>query len=214
MREAGADGYALFERGTDGALSRLDGGGRWIGEENVAGGPGLKVACFPLRVGGERTGVLAFGFEGHALTLAAKSRLCRVAAAIEQVWQLAGASKNLAGLATRIAELETELADAKIATRARGFLENPGGRHDVVDTVARHVQNVLRPFESSALLEKRRQELEAELEERTLTTKAKSVLQAAEGLSEDAAHLRLRLLSRKTRRPLRDVALDVIHAAR
>src|SRR5580658_514500 len=88
MREAGADGFALFERANDGHLSRLDGGGTWIDEVNLAGAPGVTVTSYALRSGNERTGVIAFAFEGRVLTLAAKSRLCRVAAAIEQVWQL------------------------------------------------------------------------------------------------------------------------------
>jgi AmiR/NasT family two-component response regulator len=210
MREAGADGYVLFRHAADGRLDRLSGAGVTITEELLAGGPGFSVSCYPLRSGGHPTGLLAFAFENRALTQAAKSRLCRMAAAIDQVWQLSEAAENLAAVAVEIAKLETELADSKIASRTLGFLEDPPEAGDVVDAVARHVQSVLSRFESNTLLEKRRQELEQELEERGLAARAKAVLRETGGFSEAAAHLHLRMLSRKTRRPIRDVALDVI----
>jgi hypothetical protein len=212
-REAGADGYALFRRDAEGGYSHLGGSGDAITETDLAIEAGCSIVTFPLRSTEAAPAVLAFSFRGHSCTAAARSRLCRMTAAIEQVWRLSATAAGLAGLAVRIGELEAQLADSKIASRARGFLENPGdSQHDVVEAVTRHVQNVLRPFESNALFEKRRQELELEIEERDLTERAKAVLQKSSGLSEDAAHLHLRMISRKTRRPLRDVALEILHA--
>lgn len=217
-REAGADGYVLYVADAQGGYTRLGGAGVAINETDLALHGCGPIVTFPLRAPDARRAVLAFSFRGQACTATAKSCLCRMSAAIEQVWRLSGAATDLAEMAVRIGELEARLADSKIASRARGYLENRGhSQHDVVEAVTRHVQNVLRPFESNALFEKRRQELESELEERELAERAKAVLQDRCGLSEDAAHLHLRMLSRKTRRPLREVALEVLeqtgHAA-
>jgi AmiR/NasT family two-component response regulator len=210
-REAGADGYALYLRDAEDGYTRLGGGGVVISETDLALPACCSIITFPLRVPDAGLAVLAFSFRSHACTATAKSRLCRMSAAIEQVWRLSGAATGLVEMAARIGELEAQLADSKIASRVRGYLENGGdAQHDVVEAVTRHVQNVLRPFESSALFEKRRKELESELEERELAEKAKAVLQRSSGLSEGAAHLHLRMLSRKTRRPLREVALEVL----
>ena len=210
-REAGAEGYALYLRDAEGSYTSLGGAGAAISETDLAVQACCSVITFPLHAPDAARALLAFSFRGRACTATARSRLCRMSAAIEQVWRLSGAATGLAEMAARIGELEARLADSKIASRARGYLENRGdSQHDVVEAVTRHVQNVLRPFDSNALFEKRRQELEAELEERELAERAKAVLQKCSGLSEDAAHLHLRQLSRKTRRPLREVALDVL----
>ncbi len=210
-REAGADGYALFRRAADGSLTCINGCGIRITEEMLSSSAGLTVTCFPLHSGEQVTGLLAFGFEGSGITITAKARLSRMAVAIEHVWRLTGASEKLVHLAARLGELEAELADSKIATRTRGFLQNPhGDGRDLVDTVARHVESVLKPSESHEMVEQRTRLLEAELEERSITAQAKALLQVTDGLSEEAAHLQLRMLSRKTRRPIREVALELI----
>jgi hypothetical protein len=214
MREAGADGYALFRGATGGSLEPLSNAGLTITQEHLSGGAGVGIACYPLRSGGEQTGLLAFAFADRLLTQAARSRLCRMAAAIGQVWQLSESAQSLAAAASEIGKLEAELADSKIASRTLGFLEDPPEAGDVVDAVARHVQSVLSRFESNTLLEKRRQELEREIEERELAERAKAVLRETGGLSEAAAHLHLRMLSRKTRRPIREVAHELIEHAR
>ena len=210
-REAGADGYAIYLGNSEDGYTRLGGEGAAITDADLAPKPCNSVVAFPLRALGAGSAVLAFLFRSRACTATSKSRLCRMSAAIEQVWRMAGVAADLAGVAARIGELEAQLADSKIASRTRGYLENRGdSQHDIVEAVTRHVQNVLRPFESNALFEKRRKELESELEERELAERAKAILRESSGLSEDAAHLHLRMVSRKTRRPLREVALDVL----
>jgi hypothetical protein len=224
MRGAGADGYVLFSRTPDGQLDRVSGAGVPITEELLSGGVGLSVASYTLRSGAlgssnDASGVLAFAFAKRALTQTARSRLCRMAVAIGQAWQLSETAQSIAAVALEIGRLETELADSKIGTRTLGYLEDPphtlapndGG--DLVDAVTRHVQSVLSRVELNALLEKRRKELEDELEERGLAAQAKAVLRQTEGLSETAAHVRLRMLSRKSRRPIREIALELIEHA-
>lgn len=210
MREAGADGYALFQHDAEARLTCITAGGVHMAPQNLAGSADLAVASFPLHSRDAVTGVLAFGFTSRVIPITVKRQLGRIAAAIERVWQLSDAAEDLMRVAARVAELETEVADSKIATRTRGFLQSPAGDRDVVETVARQVETLLGRFESADLMEQRARLLEGELEERALTARAKAILQKAEGLSEEEAHMRLRLMSRKTRRPVRDVALELI----
>jgi AmiR/NasT family two-component response regulator len=76
----------------------------------------------------------------------------------------------------------------------------------------RHIETVLRASQSLKLLEKTSQQLEEELAERKLTQTAKSILIETCGMSEEEAHLHLRSLSRKSRRPLKAIAQDLIDA--
>jgi|SRR5579883_679978 len=112
----------------------------------------------------------------------------------------------------QIGELQAELADSKIGDRARGLLDQPGGRPGAIETMERHIETVLRASQSLRLLEKTSQQLEEELAERKLTQIAKSILMQTCGMSEEQAHLHLRSLSRKSRRPLKAIAQDLIDA--
>jgi len=116
------------------------------------------------------------------------------------------------GQAARIGELEAELVDAKIAARLSGLLVDGAGAKNLIDTIESHVEVVLRPKGFGAMLEQTLRELEDEIAERKLTTQAKAVLQSAQGMSEEQAHLHLRTISRKSRRPLKQVALELIEA--
>jgi AmiR/NasT family two-component response regulator len=214
MREAGADGYVLFRRSPDGGLHRVSGSGVPITEELLSGTPGFNVARYTLRAGDDPTGILAFAYANRTVTEAARSRLCRMAVAISQAWQLSETAEAIAAAALEIGRLETELADSKIATRTLGYLEDPPDAGDVVDAIARHVQSVLSRVELNTLLQKRKQELEKELEERQVTSRAKAVLRETAGLSESEAHVHLRMLSRKTRRPIREIALEMVEHER
>jgi hypothetical protein len=112
--------------------------------------------------------------------------------------------------AARIGELETALADSKIADRARGLLANHVRDTDAIDTIVRHVESVLRPSQLRTALDQRTKEIEQELAEREMAARAKAVLQKRYGMSEDQAHVHLRLVSRQSRKRLRDVARDVL----
>jgi AmiR/NasT family two-component response regulator len=69
---------------------------------------------------------------------------------------------------------------------------------------------VLRPGQLGTVLAQLFQEIEREIEERELANRAKAVLQTRYGMSEDQAHVHLRLVSRKSRKRLRDVARDLL----
>lgn len=117
---------------------------------------------------------------------------------------------NYALLASRIGEMEVALIDAKIAARANGLLAEGVRGGDVIGMLENHVEGVLRPSEFGTMLEQKLRELEEEIAERKLTAEAKAILQDRRGMSEERAHLHLRAISRKSRKPLREVARDVI----
>ena len=62
------------------------------------------------------------------------------------------------------------------------------------------------------MLEQALRALEEEIAERKLTNQAKAVLQSAYSMSEEQAHLHLRTISRKSRRPLKEIARELIEA--
>jgi AmiR/NasT family two-component response regulator len=112
--------------------------------------------------------------------------------------------------AARIAEMETALIDAKIAARVSGLLEDGTGGTEAIGAVEDHVEGVLRPSPFAAAIEQTLREVQEEIAERGLMAKAKAMLQRARGMSEHQAHLHLRGVSRKSRKPLREIAREVI----
>src|SRR5579859_2184254 len=166
---------------------------------------GFTVGSFALRVGDSVTGLLMFFFRGSSIPPATRATLERMAGIMETVWHLSLVSAAYARAAARIGELETELADSKIADRARGLLANGALPSDAVDTIAQHVESVLRPGPLRTVLGQLNQEIEQEIAERELASRAKAILQSRYGMSEDQAHVHLRLVSRKSRKRLRDV---------
>jgi AmiR/NasT family two-component response regulator len=68
----------------------------------------------------------------------------------------------------------------------------------------------LRPSHARLSLEQVLTELEEEMEERRLVAEAKRCLQTKRGITEEQAHAELRTVSRKSRKKLKDVALQII----
>jgi hypothetical protein len=211
MREAGADGYALFRRVPENRTwVRQDGCGSVIPEdalERASSPDNANSSVVTYALGTE--GVLAFVFHNHARFREVRPKLDRVAGIIEAVWRAAHARERYAQLASQVAELELRLMDSKIADRARGLLLNPG-ESTPVELIVRHVEGVLRERSTRRILEQIAQELEEEVEERRLAGRAKAILQSVQGMSEEDAHAHLRLVSRNSRRRLKDVAREVI----
>ena len=131
-----------------------------------AGETGLTVLSFPLHAEDEVTGVLTFVFRGVAIPPRAQALLERIAPVIEEVWRLSLLPAVYARNAARIGELEIELADSKIADRARGMLAGSAAPRDGVDTIIRHVESVLRPGQFGTVLQQLTQDLEQEIAER------------------------------------------------
>ena len=208
LKEVGAEGYAIYQVDPETEARELKlAGGAPVPESS---GAGFAVDWFPLRADDAVTGIVAFVFRGRAISPTAHAVLERIAGAIEEVWRLSLLPATYARNAARIGELETELADSKIADRARGMLANGAAPRGGVDTIIRHVESVLRPGQLGTVLGQLNQEFEQEIAERELANRAKAVLQDRYGMSEDQAHVHLRLVSRKSRKRLRDVARDVL----
>jgi AmiR/NasT family two-component response regulator len=202
MREAGADGYAFFLRNPETLkLARQDAGGSAITEDAFMN---PLVVTYAL----ETDGTLAFAFHDHARLREVGPQLDRIAGTIEAVWRAAHNMERYSQLANRVAELETYLMDAKIADRTLGFLVTRG--QDQIEAIARHVEGVLRETSTRRTLQQISRELEEEVIERRLVGRAKAILQKSQQLSEEDAHAHLRVVSRKSRRRVIDVARDVI----
>jgi hypothetical protein len=209
LRETGAQGYAFFERSTvTGSLILLAGGGAIIPEVTPpARTPAL--VEYPLRINEVINASVAFAFATEAEGAQSRPQLDRIAATIQTIWAAAAAAEGYSDLIDRVANLETRLMDSKISDRARGFLTNRTDA-DPAAAIARHVNVVLRPTQTRRILEQVLSELEQEIEERQLAAQAKQILQTLYGISEEQAHAQLRLVSRKSRRRLKDVAQQVI----
>jgi hypothetical protein len=207
-KEVGAAGFAIYQ--VDPKTEARELKFSWGVAIPESGVTGFTVDSFALRAGEDVTGILTFVFRGNGIAPAARETLERIAGAMEEVWRLSLLPATYARNAARIGELETELVDSKIADRARGLLANGAPPPDAIDTIGRHVESVLRPSQLATVLGQLTQEIEQEIAERELASRAKAVLQRRYGMSEDQAHVHLRLVSRKSRKRLRDVARDVL----
>jgi hypothetical protein len=206
LRESGADGYAISDLDpTSGRRTLRFSYGMPIPELETEA---LSVAEFPLRVEDVVTGILSFVFGHGAISAESRALLERIAVPVEAVWRLAHLPRTYAALAARAGELEAELADSKIADRARGLLA-ASQTSGTLDLVERHVETVLRARQMDKVLERISQELEQKVAERKLVTQAKAVLQRLHGMSEEEAHLQLQATSRKTRKPVKEVAREL-----
>jgi AmiR/NasT family two-component response regulator len=162
---------------------------------------------YPLRTNEAINASVAFAFGTEAEAAQSRPHLDRIAATVQTIW--AAAAERYSDLIDRIANSETRLMDSKISERARGFLTNHADT-DPATVLARHVDGVLRPTQTRRMLEQILSELEQEIEERQLAARAKQILQALHGISEEQAHAQLRLVSRKSRKRLKEVAQQVI----
>ena len=208
LHEIGARGYAFFHKSRNaGSLIRLTSGGSVV-PDATRDRSAPDVVEYPLVAGAVVDASVAFTFASKEEAVQARTQLDRIAATIQTIWATA-ATERYSDLVDRVADLETRLMDSKIADRAVGFLTdrtNP----DPAELIAKHVEGVLRPTQTRRILEQALLELEEEIDERTLVSRAKQILQATKGVSEEEAHAQLRIASRRLRRRLKDVALQVI----
>jgi len=205
MRETGGCGYAYFEEdGERGTRTRMAGGGSC--EPGDDRGQTAAILQYPLR---ENRAAVAFAFHAEEDAAAARPRLDSIADAIRLLWETQAQADVYAGLANRLVSLELELIDAKISDRARGLLTDHAAA-DPAEAIVRHIRAVLRPSQARRILLEALSNLEEEVEERRLVSQAKRILQRSRGISEEQAHAELRIASRKSRKQLKDVALQVI----
>lgn len=168
-----------------------------------------RIVVAPLRTGDQLTGLLTTGWkagEGAAHLDGIMALTSSVAALLAR----SRLTESATDLVTQIAQLEAELADLKIAERARGLFGEPESPDRTAHLVKQHVQRVLEGTDSASLLRQQLEVLREQVRDRQLLNRAKSLLQQAHRMSEEEAYLHLRNTSRRERRPLRDVAVDVL----
>lgn len=208
LKGAGADGCAIYQVHPISELRELK--FAWGVPVPESSDPRFAVDSFPLQVDEAFNGILSFVFRGDLVAPATHAVLERVAGPMEGVWRLGLLPRIYARHAERIGELETGLADSKIADRALGMLASGHPPRDAIDTIVRHVESVLRPGQLGTVLSQLMREMEQEIAERELANRAKAFLQSRYGMSEDQAHVHLRLVSRRSRKRLSDVARDLL----
>ncbi len=138
-----------------------------------------------------------------------RARLSALVAAVREHQALI---ETYAERAARIGEMEAALIDSKIVARIEGLLAGSAPAGDAVAAAESHVEGVLRPSEFDRMLERSARFLEEEIEERKVTSHAKAILESEYGMTEEQAHLHLRSMSRKSRKPLKEVAQELIEA--
>ena len=210
FQETSATGFALFHKTYEAPrLVPVTGLGREISARAALEDEHLPLVAFPLHTEDAADGFAAFSFEDRTASERAREPLNRMREALEIIWSARIPEARHFELVAGISALEARLIGSKITDRAQGLLAGERGS-DPLGAMANHVRTVVRPGVAIRALESIVKELEDELEERRVTGQAKALLQATQSLSESQAHTHLRVLSRKSRRPLKDVAMDVI----
>lgn len=171
-------------------------------------------ATLPLHSDGLISAVLILVFDSEPEKQAAKPALKRIAPLFESLARFVGEQSRQVKLASKISELETEIAAEKILDRAKGLLrEHPYLTEATIELIDRHAAKVLAPSTFSQVLQDRLRELETLAAERDVTAQAKQVLQKKLGLSEEKAYLHLRTLSRQQRRRIAEIAREIVEKA-
>lgn len=160
-------------------------------------------AVVPLRLNDEFAGALTLGWKDEAggFPLPALKEIG------DSLALLLSRRETPAELAQRVAHLQVELADRKIADRVNGLLSTS---QESADVVRAHVDKVLSTCDLPGELQQRAAELEEQIADRELLFKAKTLLQRHRGITEEQAYLEIRTASRRSRVRLRDVANAVV----
>lgn len=207
LRNGLAQGYAVDKL--------LDSGEAWERKLSeglpvpMSDGNGLALVSFPL--GTEETETGALSFVGSATSLRdARPALEEIAGVCQAIWRTWYMHAAYARDILRIADLEAELADSKIADRARALLEMGKLHTSPVTTISRSVATILGPYQLGKVLKKLMGDLERDAADYALIRQAKSLLQHRQNITEAEAYLQLREVSRQTGRPLPDIAREVM----
>ncbi|PWU10263.1 MAG: hypothetical protein C5B51_04625 [Terriglobia bacterium] len=206
MRELNAEGFAIYqyERGRSGAVIVCEHGLPVPRDPQES----TSVARVPLHWQNREVGWLAFVFRGSTVPDNAWRAIERLAWMVESISSLFAPPQRAVDLIMNISRRQAELADLKIAERAQGFLEHPEPR--AAETLALHVENVLRSRRFEAELDQLARELDDQMEERRIIAEAKALLQTRQGITEEEAYAQLRLSSRRSRRRIFEVAHKVV----
>lgn len=210
LRDGLAKGYAIDQLADHGeAWERKAAEGLPV---PASDGNGLAIINYSLGTEETPTGALSFVLD-TAVSREEQRVLEKIAKMCQGIWRIWNIHAIYARHILRIAELEAELADAKIADRAQAMLhmeEVPPNSIPPVDILSRSVNTILGPYQLQNVLRKVVEDLERDSAEYDLVRQAKGFLQERQNITEAQAYLHLRLVSRQTRRPLPDIASELM----
>jgi len=213
MRQTNAAGYAIYEW-------RRDRGEFAVASSQGVQRPAIRQLCdmgiatdgvtsFGLWSADALIGVVVFAFDLVELDVETHETLQRAARIIEQLLVQFRVQELQLQVAARIGQMEAQLADEKIADRVSGLLEHEAVNGNALEMMERHVHSVLSARNLDRVLDELLRDLEQRTEERGLLAQAKTLLQQ-KGLSEVEAHAQLRMVSRRNRTRVGEVARQVI----
>lgn len=116
-------------------------------------------------------------------------------------------------LIAEIANLESDLANLKIAERAAGVVNGADWTDHAPFVLQQHISRVLEGTDITRELKGQLAALQSRLHDRQVLATAKARLQDTLELDEESAYLFLRNASRRARRPLREIAQDILTGA-
>jgi hypothetical protein len=134
-------------------------------------GNGTTVVSFPLGTEETETGALSFVFSVGVLS-DARRVLEQISRACQAIWRTWHIHAVYVRDILRIADLEAELADSKIADRAQALLEMGELHRSPVDTISRSVATILGPYQLGNVLKKLVGDLERDAAEYALVRQA------------------------------------------
>ncbi len=172
------------------------------------------IVIAPIRDEGRLRGLITLGWRKTS-SAADKSSIERLKSLIDCAASLLLREPHQSAtsrLLAEISEVETELANLKIAQRAADFVNNSQWTERAPFTLQEHVSRVLEGVDINQNLREHLAILQSRLHDRRLLATAKARVQHALGVNEEGAYLFLRNTSRRTRRPLRDIAQDVLNS--
>ncbi len=214
LEEAGANGYAVYECDeAEGGLILFCSHGisshRSTSATALTASKDSQIVSLSLMGPAGPAGLLDIAFQHKdAITQEVLFLLQSAAESVGTLLQHTRLGTELAGLTARIAGLESQLAEVKIAERARGLAQQ-SDIYRKSEILSAHIASVLNSRQIEQMLTAYIITLEDRLEERRVLSEAKAVLQRTLHLSEEEAYFRLREASRRTRSRLVDIATQV-----
>ena len=169
-----------------------------------------RIAVAPLRMDEQLVGVLTTGWKISQANALAADLISGLSSVASSLLRRVRHSEATCDIVAEIARLEAELADLRIADRASEILAQRDPAQETVKAVHRHIERVLEGTDSASTLKQQLETLRSQVQDRRLVNRAKAFLQKTRRMSEEEAYLHLRNASRRERRPLREIANEVL----
>lgn len=170
------------------------------------------IVIAPIRQNGHLRGLITLGWRqvnlsGRDSAIARVRSLVDCAAALLLREPQPSATRRLLA---EITQAESELANLKIAQWATDYVNSAKWTERESFRLQQHVSRVLDAADINQNLREHLTILQSRLHDRRLLATAKARVQHVFGMTEESAYLFLRNTSRRTRRPLRDIAQAVL----